>query len=97
MNSKIQELLSSDKTVFAFDVDGVLAPMEFGEYNHYYADDDVWAADHNRDSPDHCERSTDGQDPERRRALCHRESDETRQQRKAGGIVPHRCRRTLQP
>ena len=43
MDSKIQELLKNDKTVIAFDVDGVLAPMEFGEYNHYYADDDVWA------------------------------------------------------
>ena len=43
MNSKIQELLKDDETVIAFDVDGVLAPMEFGEYNHYYADDDVWA------------------------------------------------------
>ncbi len=43
MNSKINEIIDNENVVIAFDVDGVLAPLEFGEYNHYYADDEVWA------------------------------------------------------
>ena len=40
--SKIQELLNSDDTILVFDIDGVLARMEFGEYNHFYLSDDEW-------------------------------------------------------
>ena len=41
--SKIKELLNDKKSVLVFDVDGVLALMEFGEYNHYTSsDDDEW-------------------------------------------------------
>ena len=43
MKSKIQELLNDKSSVFVFDVDGVLAPIEYGEYNHYYYDDEEWA------------------------------------------------------
>ena len=41
--TKINEILESDKSIIAFDVDGVLAPIEYGEYNHYYASDEEWA------------------------------------------------------
>lgn len=41
--SKIQELLNSDDTILVFDIDGVLARMEFGEYNHYYSSDEDWS------------------------------------------------------
>ena len=40
--SEIKTLLDEDKTVFVFDVDGVLAKLEFGIHNHYEADDDTW-------------------------------------------------------
>ena len=40
--SEIKTLLDDDKTVFVFDVDGVLAKLEFGKYNHYETDDDTW-------------------------------------------------------
>ena len=43
MKSKIQKLLKDKKSILVFDVDGVLAPMEYGEYNHYYYDDEEWA------------------------------------------------------
>ena len=43
MISRIKEVLNDDKSVICFDVDGVLAPIEFGEYTHYYADDELWA------------------------------------------------------
>ena len=33
--SKIKELLKDNKSVLVFDIDGVLALMEFGVYNHY--------------------------------------------------------------
>lgn len=40
---KIKELLNDKKSVLVFDIDGVLALMEFGEHNHYYmANDDEW-------------------------------------------------------
>ena len=41
--SKIKELFESSNTVYIFDVDGVLAPIEYGEYNHYELDDEAWA------------------------------------------------------
>ncbi len=40
--SKIKELLKDKNSVLVFDVDGVLALLEFGEYNHYYASDEDW-------------------------------------------------------
>lgn len=39
--SKIKELLNDNESVLVFDVDGVLAIMEFGEYNHFI-DEDTW-------------------------------------------------------
>ncbi len=39
--SKIKELLNSDDSVLVFDIDGVLAIMEFGFHNHFM-DDDEW-------------------------------------------------------
>ena len=44
--SKIRELLNDPNSVLAFDVDGVLAVMEWGEYNHYGEDDTTWASMH---------------------------------------------------
>ena len=41
--SKIKELFKDPKTVYIFDVDGVLAPIEYGEYTHYELDDEAWA------------------------------------------------------
>ena len=40
--SKIKELLNNPNSVLVFDVDGVLAVMEWGEYNHYGEDDETW-------------------------------------------------------
>ncbi len=40
--SKIKDLLNSDESVLVFDVDGVLALMEFGEYTHYILSDEEW-------------------------------------------------------
>ena len=40
--SKIRELLNDPDSVLVFDVDGVLAVMEWGEYNHYGEDDETW-------------------------------------------------------
>ena len=40
--SKIKELLKDKNSVLVFDIDGVLALLEFGEYNHYYASDEDW-------------------------------------------------------
>jgi hypothetical protein len=40
--SKIQELIKDNNTILVFDVDGVLAKMEYGEYNHFDLDDDNW-------------------------------------------------------
>ena len=40
--SKIKELLNDKESVLAFDVDGVLALMEWGEHNHFSESDDVW-------------------------------------------------------
>lgn len=43
MKSKIKDLLNNPMTVLVFDVDGVLAKIEYGRYNHYYYDDEAWA------------------------------------------------------
>ncbi|MBQ9314135.1 MAG: hypothetical protein IJ220_03920 [Clostridia bacterium] len=40
--SKIREILNDDESILVFDVDGVLAVMEWGEYNHYGEDDETW-------------------------------------------------------
>lgn len=40
--SKIKELLKDKNSILVFDIDGVLALLEFGEYNHYYASDEDW-------------------------------------------------------
>lgn len=40
--SRIQELFLDPQSVFVFDVDGVLAPLEYGVFNHYELDDDAW-------------------------------------------------------
>ena len=40
--SKIKELLKDKESVLAFDVDGVLALLEFGEYHHYILSDEEW-------------------------------------------------------
>ena len=39
--SRIKELLNDNEIILVFDVDGVLAVMEFGEYNHFI-DEDTW-------------------------------------------------------
>ncbi len=41
--SKIKDLLKDINTVLVFDVDGVLAKIEYGKYNHYLLDDKKWA------------------------------------------------------
>ena len=41
--SKIKELFENSQTVYIFDVDGTLTPLEFGEYNHYFLNDLEWA------------------------------------------------------
>jgi len=40
--NKIKELLRADDSVLVFDVDGVLAVCEFGEYTHFAFTDDEW-------------------------------------------------------
>lgn len=40
--SKIKEILKDKTNVFVFDVDGVLAILELGEYNHYALNDEEW-------------------------------------------------------
>ena len=42
--TKIKELIDSNDTILVFDMDGVLAKLEFGEYNHYEMDDAKWQA-----------------------------------------------------
>ena len=34
VESKIGDLFQDENTVYIFDVDGVLARLEYGEYNH---------------------------------------------------------------
>ena len=40
--AKIRELLNDNESVMAFDIDGVLAIMEWGEHNHFGLIDDDW-------------------------------------------------------
>lgn len=40
--SKIKELLTNKDSILVFDIDGVLALMEMGEYNHYRFVDSEW-------------------------------------------------------
>ena len=40
--SKIKELIKDRNNILVFDVDGVLATMEWGEHNHYELDDNDW-------------------------------------------------------
>lgn len=40
--SKIKEILNDTESVIVFDVDGVLALFEWGEYNHYTLTDEEW-------------------------------------------------------
>lgn len=40
MKCKIKEIINEKDSVLAFDVDGVLAVMEFGEYNHFLLDEE---------------------------------------------------------
>lgn len=40
--SKIKEILNDKESVLIFDVDGVLALLEFGEYHHYILSDEGW-------------------------------------------------------
>ncbi len=37
--TRINELINDPASIFVFDVDGVLAKMEFGDNNHYYLED----------------------------------------------------------
>lgn len=40
--NRIKELLNDKDSILVFDVDGVLAVLEFGEHNHYYFSDEEW-------------------------------------------------------
>ena len=40
--SKIKDLFENSKTIYVFDVDGVLARLELGEYTHYFYNDEMW-------------------------------------------------------
>ena len=40
--SKIKKILKDEESVLVFDVDGVLAIMEWGEYNHFNDNDEEW-------------------------------------------------------
>ena len=33
--SKIREIINDENSILVFDIDGVLATMEWGEYNHF--------------------------------------------------------------
>ena len=41
--TKIKKYLKDPDTVLVFDMDGVLAKMEFGDYNHFAMNDEEWA------------------------------------------------------
>ena len=43
MASKIKELLRQTDNVLIFDIDGVLAVQEWGEYNHFDLTDNEWS------------------------------------------------------
>ena len=40
--SRIKELLNDNNSILVFDVDGVLALLEFGERTHYEMNDELW-------------------------------------------------------
>lgn len=40
--SKIKELLKDEESILVFDIDGVLALLELGEYNHFGLNDEEW-------------------------------------------------------
>ena len=40
--SRIKELLNDNDSILVFDVDGVLAILEFGERTHYEMNDELW-------------------------------------------------------
>ena len=40
--SKIKDILNDKNTILVFDIDGVLALMEWGEYNHFGQTDEEW-------------------------------------------------------
>ena len=40
--SRIKELLKDGNSILVFDVDGVLALLEFGERTHYEMNDELW-------------------------------------------------------
>ena len=40
--SRIKELLNDKDSILVFDVDGVLALLEFGEHTHYEMNDKLW-------------------------------------------------------
>ena len=40
--SKIKKFLNDNNNILVFDVDGVLAPLEYADYNHYLLDDEAW-------------------------------------------------------
>ncbi len=42
VRSKIKDILNDNESILVFDVDGVLALLEFGEYNYYIYDDEIW-------------------------------------------------------
>ena len=41
--NKIHEIINDEKAVLVFDIDGVLAKLEYGEYTHYNVNDEEWA------------------------------------------------------
>ena len=45
--SEIKDILNDDESVLVFDVDGVLALLEFGRNNHYIYDDKTWDEQNN--------------------------------------------------
>ncbi len=42
VESKIEEIFNDAKTIYFFDIDGVLIRLNLGEYTHYFYDDDMW-------------------------------------------------------
>ncbi len=40
--SRIKELLKDKNSILVFDVDGVLAILEFGDHTHYEMNDELW-------------------------------------------------------
>ena len=42
VESKIENLFKDPKTIYFFDIDGVLIRLNLGEYTHYFYDDEKW-------------------------------------------------------